>query len=202
MNERVGRGRPSWRFGVGHEVRRQGSPCSNLHASVDSSSEPKGVSTPRRSRCRSLPTRSMRRPGPRRLAVSAGGKIGGPTWAISWLRVDSLGLLLWIEPTAAATALSDALCGGRAGWAARRPRCAQDPGGITAWASTVGCGAVNPATSFVLCDFPHQLGAHVPRKTSSSSTSRAMDTPSFVMVGAPNFLLDDDVAAPSAEGDP
>ncbi len=57
-----------------------------------------------------------------------------------------------------------------------------------AWASTVAVVVPSPATSLVLV--ATSLTSCAPRFSygSSSSTSRAMVTPSLVMVGAPNFL--------------
>ena len=57
-----------------------------------------------------------------------------------------------------------------------------------AWASTVAVVVPSPATSLVLV--ATSLASWAPRFSygSSSSTSRAMVTPSLVMVGAPHFL--------------
>src|SRR3712207_2858550 len=64
----------------------------------------------------------------------------------------------------------------------RMPSCTR------AWASTVAVVVPSPATSLVLV--ATFLASWAPRFSygSSSSTSRAMVTPSLVMVGAPNFL--------------
>ena len=64
----------------------------------------------------------------------------------------------------------------------RRPSCTM------AWASTVAVVVPSPATSLVLV--ATSLASCAPRFSyrSSSSTSRAMVTPSLVMMGAPNVL--------------
>ena len=62
------------------------------------------------------------------------------------------------------------------------------PSWTIAWASTVAVVVPSPATSLVLV--ATSLASWAPRFSygSSSSISRAMVTPSLVMVGAPNFL--------------
>src|SRR6187402_3382345 len=67
-----------------------------------------------------------------------------------------------------------------------------------AWASTVAVVVPSPAMSSVLVATSLTSWAPMFSKGSSSSISLAIDTPSFVMVGAPNFfssasssLLDD-----------
>src|SRR5690349_15415281 len=62
------------------------------------------------------------------------------------------------------------------------------PSLTSAWARTVAVVVPSPATSLVLV--ATSLASWAPRFSygSSSSTSRAMVTPSFVMVGAPHFL--------------
>src|SRR3954468_24170465 len=62
------------------------------------------------------------------------------------------------------------------------------PSWTRAWASTVAVVVPSPATSLVLV--ATFLASWAPRFSygSSSSTSRAIVTPSLVMVGAPNFL--------------
>src|SRR4051812_28503012 len=62
------------------------------------------------------------------------------------------------------------------------------PSWTSAWASTVAVVVPSPATSLVLV--ATFLASCAPRFSygSSRSTSRAMVTPSLVMVGAPNFL--------------
>ena len=57
-----------------------------------------------------------------------------------------------------------------------------------AWASTVAVVVPSPATSLVLVATSFTSWAPMFSKGSSSSISLAMDTPSLVMVGAPNFL--------------
>ena len=57
-----------------------------------------------------------------------------------------------------------------------------------AWASTVAVVVPSPATSLVAVATSRTSCAPWFWKTSSTSISRAMVTPSFVMVGAPNFL--------------
>src|SRR5690349_23219239 len=64
----------------------------------------------------------------------------------------------------------------------------RSPSRTSAWARTVAVVVPSPATSLVLV--ATSLTSCAPRFSygSSSSTSRAMVTPSLVMVGAPNFL--------------
>ena len=57
-----------------------------------------------------------------------------------------------------------------------------------AWASTVAVVVPSPATSLVLVATSFTSWAPMFSNGSSSSISLAMDTPSLVMVGAPNFL--------------
>ncbi len=59
---------------------------------------------------------------------------------------------------------------------------------MSAWASTVAVVVPSPATSFVLVATSFTSWAPMFSNASSSSTSRAIVTPSLVMVGAPNFL--------------
>ena len=149
--------------------------------SVNSSSMPKvldssTVTVP------SLPTLSMASASTSPMAVSAAEMEA--TWAISVLRVDLLGLLL------------DGLDGGgdRLVDALLRPSglapaaTLRRPSWIRAWASTVAVVVPSPATSLVLVATSFTSWAPMFSKGSSSSTSRAMDTPSLVMVGAPNFF--------------
>src|SRR6478609_12157237 len=65
---------------------------------------------------------------------------------------------------------------------ARRPRW------TSAWASTVAVVVPSPATSLVLVATSLTSWAPMFSNGSSSSTSLAIDTPSLVIVGAPNFL--------------
>ena len=58
----------------------------------------------------------------------------------------------------------------------------------SAWASTVAVVVPSPAMSLVLVATSFTSWAPMFSKGSSSSISRAMDTPSLVMVGAPNFF--------------
>ena len=62
------------------------------------------------------------------------------------------------------------------------------PSWMRAWASTVAVVVPSPATSLVLVATSFTSWAPMFSNGSSSSTSRAMVTPSLVMVGAPNFL--------------
>ena len=62
------------------------------------------------------------------------------------------------------------------------------PSWMRAWASTVAVVVPSPATSLVLVATSFTSCAPMFSNGSSSSTSRAMVTPSLVMVGAPNFL--------------
>ena len=62
------------------------------------------------------------------------------------------------------------------------------PSRTSAWASTVAVVVPSPAMSLVLVATSFTSWAPMFSKGSSSSISRAMETPSLVMVGAPNFL--------------
>src|SRR5215217_2993465 len=62
------------------------------------------------------------------------------------------------------------------------------PSRTMAWARTVAVVVPSPATSLVAVATSRTSWAPWFSKTSSTSTSRAMDTPSLVIVGAPNFL--------------
>ena len=149
--------------------------------SVNSSSMPKvfdssTVTTP------SLPTLSMAS------AITA-PTLGSAaeidaTWAISVLSSISLD---WsaMASTAAATAFSMPRFSpiGLAPAATLR-----SPWRTSAWASTVAVVVPSPAMSLVLVATSFTSWAPMFSNGSSSSTSRAMDTPSLVMVGAPHFL--------------
>ena len=62
------------------------------------------------------------------------------------------------------------------------------PSRTIAWASTVAVVVPSPATSFVAVATSRTSCAPWFSNTSSTSISRAIVTPSFVIVGAPNFL--------------
>ena len=62
------------------------------------------------------------------------------------------------------------------------------PSWMRAWARTVAVVVPSPATSLVLVATSFTSWAPMFSNGSSSSTSRAMVTPSLVIVGAPNFL--------------
>src|SRR5712692_2039888 len=62
------------------------------------------------------------------------------------------------------------------------------PSTIIAWASTVAVVVPSPATSFVFVAASVSNCAPIFSKGSGRSISRAIVTPSFVIVGAPNFL--------------
>ena len=62
------------------------------------------------------------------------------------------------------------------------------PSRTIAWASTVAVVVPSPATSFVAVATSRTSCAPWFSKTSSTSISRAIVTPSFVIVGAPYFL--------------
>ena len=64
----------------------------------------------------------------------------------------------------------------------------RSPSLIRAWARTVAVVVPSPATSLVLVATSLTSWAPMFSNGSSSSTSRAMETPSLVMVGAPNFF--------------
>ena len=106
------------------------------------------------------------------------------TWAISDLSSISLA---WpsMASTAAATAVSMPffrLSGLAPAATLRRPS------RTSAWASTVAVVVPSPAMSLVLVATSFTSWAPMFSNGSSSSTSRAIDTPSLVMVGAPNFF--------------
>ena len=149
--------------------------------SVNSSSMPKVfdssmVTTP------SLPTLSMASAST--LPIDGSAAEIEATWAISDLSSISLA---WVSMslTAAATAASMPrlrLSGLAPAATLRRPSLTR------AWASTVAVVVPSPAMSLVLVATSFTSWAPMFSKGSSSSTSRAMDTPSLVMVGAPNFF--------------
>ena len=62
------------------------------------------------------------------------------------------------------------------------------PSRTSAWASTVAVVVPSPATSLVFVATSFTSWAPMFSKWSSSSMSRAIVTPSLVIVGAPNFL--------------
>ena len=62
------------------------------------------------------------------------------------------------------------------------------PSRIMAWASRVAVVVPSPATSLVLVDTSRTSCAPMFSNGSSSSISLAMDTPSLVISGVPNFL--------------
>ena len=170
----------SWRSG---SVTKYGErkPLSNCMPSVSSSSIPKvldssTVTVP------SLPTLSMASASTSPMALSAAEMEA--TWAISVLPPTSLDCLAMLSTTAA-TAFSIPFLSpvGLAPAATLR-----SPSEMRDWASTVAVVVPSPATSLVLVATSFTSWAPMFSKGSSSSTSRAMDTPSLVMVGAPNFF--------------
>ena len=130
----------------------------------------------------SLPTLSMASAMTSPIDVSAAEMAA--TWAISDFSSISLARSA-MEPTAAATAASMPRLTpiGLAPAATLRR-----PSWTRAWASTVAVVVPSPAMSLVLVATSFTSCAPMFSKGSSSSISRAMDTPSLVMVGAPNFL--------------
>src|SRR4051794_11360015 len=130
----------------------------------------------------SLPTRSNASP------------ISSPTSA-SWAEMVATSAIA-VRSVTGIAALSSAAC--TASTAARipRPRASGSapaatlrmPSCTRAWASTVAVVVPSPATSLVLV--ATLLASWAPRFSygSSRSTSRAIVTPSLVIVGAPNFL--------------
>ena len=154
---------------------------SNCMPSVSSSSMPKvfdssTVTVP------SLPTLSMASASTSPMALSAAEMEA--TWAISVLPPTSLDCFLMFS-TAALTPFSMPFFSpvGLAPAATLR-----SPSVISDWASTVAVVVPSPATSLVLVATSLTSWAPMFSNGSSSSTSRAMDTPSLVMVGAPNFF--------------
>src|SRR6516165_8269098 len=149
--------------------------------SVSSSSMPKvldssTVTVP------SLPTLSMASASTSPMAVSAAEMEA--TCAISVLPPTSVDCLAMLS-TAALTPLSiPRLSSAGAAPAATLRR----PSAISDWASTVAVVVPSPATSLVLVATSLTSCAPMFSNGSSSSTSRATDTPSLVMVGAPNFF--------------
>src|SRR5918993_56651 len=149
--------------------------------SVNSSSMPKVfdssmVTTP------SLPTLSMASASTSPMAASAAELPA--IWAISLLSSISLASSL-MESTAAATAFSMPRFSPRGLAPAATLR---RPSRTSAWARTVAVVVPSPAMSLVLVATSFTSWAPMFSKGSSSSISRAMDTPSLVMVGAPHFL--------------
>ena len=149
--------------------------------SVNSSSMPKvldssTVTVP------SLPTRSMASASTSPMALSAAEMEA--TWAISVFESISFACLA-MDSTAAVTARSIPLrrTSGLAPAATLRR-----PWRMRAWARTVAVVVPSPAMSLVLVATSLTSWAPMFSKTSSSSISRAMETPSLVMVGAPNFF--------------
>src|SRR5437016_372283 len=130
----------------------------------------------------SLPTLSMASAMTSPMAGSAAEM--DATWAISDLSSTSLAWAL-MPSTAAATALSmpRLRAMGLAPAATLRK-----PSRTRAWASTVAVVVPSPATSLVLVATSFTSWAPMFSKGFSSSTSRAMVTPSLVIVGAPNFF--------------
>ena len=130
----------------------------------------------------SLPTLSMT--SAMRAPISASAAEIEATWAISsW--VSTCLLIDLISSTRASTPISRPrrrIMGFAP--AARFLR----PSVIMAWARTVAVVVPSPATSFVLVATSLSNCAPIFSNGSGSSISRAMVTPSFVIVGAPNFL--------------
>ena len=160
--------------------------------SVNSSSVPNvfdssTVTTP------SLPTLSIASAMTSPIELSAADTVA--TAAMSDLSSTSLACD-WIDSTAAATAAS-------------MPRLR--PSGLApaatffmprltiVWASTVAVVVPSPATSLVLVATSLTSWAPMFSNGSSSSTSLAMDTPSLVIVGRAELLVEHDVAALRAE---
>ena len=149
--------------------------------SVNSSSVPNvfdssTVTTP------SLPTLSMASAMTSPIDGSAAEMVA--TLAMSVLSSTSLACD-WIDSTAAATAFSMPflrLIGLAPAATLRMPRW------TIAWASTVAVVVPSPATSLVLVATSLTSWAPMFSNGSSSSISLAIDTPSLVIVGAPNFL--------------
>src|SRR5918994_1280038 len=156
-------------------------PLSNCMPSVNSSSVPNvfdssTVTTP------SLPTLSMASAMTSPTDGSAAEIVA--TLAMSVLSSTSLACDL-IDSTTAATAFSMPflrLIGLAPAATLRMPRWTSD------WASTVAVVVPSPATSFVLVATSLTSCAPMFSNGSLSSTSLAIVTPSFVIVGAPHFL--------------
>ena len=130
----------------------------------------------------SLPTLSMASASTSPMALSAAEMEA--TWAISVLPPTSLDCLAMLSTTVA-TAFSMPFfspVGLAPAATLRRPSEMRD------WARTVAVVVPSPATSLVLVATSLTSWAPMFSNGSSSSTSRAMDTPSLVMVGAPNFF--------------
>src|ERR1039457_267011 len=149
--------------------------------SVSSSSMPKvfdssTVTVP------SLPTLSMASASTSPIAWSAAEMAA--TCAISCLESISLDWAA-IASTAAATAFSIPRFSAEGMAPAATLR---RPSLMSAWARTVAVVVPSPATSLVLVATSLTNWAPMFSKGSSSSTSRAIDTPPLVMVGAPNFF--------------
>ena len=170
----------SWRSG---SVTKYGErkPLSNCMPSVKSSSRPKvldssTVTVP------SLPTRSMASARTSPMALSPAEMEA--TCAISFLESISFACAA-MASTAALTARSMprlSEVGLAPAATLRRPSL------MSACASTVAVVVPSPATSLVLVATSLTSCAPMFSKGSSSSISRAMETPSLVIVGAPNFF--------------
>jgi hypothetical protein len=143
----------------------------------------------------SLPTLSMASARPRRSPESAAEMRA--TWAISELSSISLACSA-MASTAAATAFSMPRLSaiGLAPAATLRR-----PSRTSAWASTVAVVVPSPAMSLVLVATSFTSWAPMFSNGSSSSISRAIDTPSLVMVGAPELLVEAPRCGPWAERD-
>ena len=154
---------------------------SNCMPSVSSSSMPKvfdssTVTVP------SLPTLSMASASTSPMAWSPAEMAA--TWETSVLPPISLDCFLMLS-TAALTPFSMPFfspVGLAPAATLRRPSEMRD------WASTVAVVVPSPATSLVLVATSLTSWAPMFSNGSSSSTSRAMETPSLVIVGAPNFF--------------
>src|SRR5665213_2112998 len=170
----------SWRSG---SVTKYGEryPLSNCMPSVSSSSMPKvfdssTVTVP------SLPTLSMASAMTSPMAASAAEIVA--TCAI-WVLPETSWLWSAMDSTAALTAFSMPRFrpeGLAPAATLRRPSL------MRACASTVAVVVPSPATSLVFVATSFTSCAPMFSNGSSSSISRAIDTPSLVMVGAPNFL--------------
>ena len=113
-----------------------------------------------------------------------GGRDGGDVGDVA-LVVDVLGLRL-DRLDGSGDGLLDAALDPPSGW--RRRRRSSCRSCTIAWASTVAVVVPSPAMSLVLVATSLTSWAPMFSNGSSSSISLAIDTPSLVIVGAPNFL--------------
>src|SRR5829696_3579386 len=130
----------------------------------------------------SLPTFSMT--SPIRAPISLSAAEMEATWAISSLPLTSVDISLMRATTASAARSRPCL----RSMALAPAATLRMPSWTMAWARTVAVVVPSPATSLVLVAASFRSWAPMLANGSSSSISLATVTPSWVTVGAPNFL--------------